>query len=384
MTSSQVKQNIDQNLFKIEILKKGLLEERKKKEDLEKENALLKEDVVIKQETIDKLKEEVLAFRDKSKTKQIQRFFNGLFEETTDEQYQQVSSQDENENLKQENEELRNQIIALENEKGLLNNKAEEYLNECNKLKEKYENIKKDLEKEFQEQINKITIENELKYESLQKQIDDKNKIISEQNNSIKCMSELCKSFDKQKFEYEKATLEAQKNLNEFKSTYDIKLKEVEILLKEQNLILQQLEERDEEISHLKNQINSFKTIIAEMTPININHVFVGITVPTEKYPFQQKVQMSFGKYSKCLMFKLGEEEEQIINFNDITNILPDKKSNHRVWVCLFIKGKQKNYLCDFSRKESEYIIKFYTAKKSRSDSVENGLVNVSLGNYFY
>ena len=132
---------------------------------------------------------------------------------------------------KEENKEL----IKLSENLDKETRKAEEYLNECNKLKEKYENIKKDLEKEFQEQINKITIENELKYESLQKQIDDKNKIISEQNNSIKCMSELCKSFDKQKFEYEKATLEAQKNLNEFKSTYDIKLKEVEILLKEQN-----------------------------------------------------------------------------------------------------------------------------------------------------
>ena len=50
----------DNNLLKIEVLKKGLLEQRKKTGELEKEVIQLKEEVIVKQETIDKLKEELL------------------------------------------------------------------------------------------------------------------------------------------------------------------------------------------------------------------------------------------------------------------------------------------------------------------------------------
>ena len=46
----------DQNLLKIEVLKKGLIEQRKKTSDLEKEVIQLKEEVIVKQETIDKFK----------------------------------------------------------------------------------------------------------------------------------------------------------------------------------------------------------------------------------------------------------------------------------------------------------------------------------------
>ena len=64
----------DQNLLKIEVLKKGLIEQRKKTSDLEKEVIQLKEEVIVKQETIDKLKDELVQLRDKSSKKKIQRF----------------------------------------------------------------------------------------------------------------------------------------------------------------------------------------------------------------------------------------------------------------------------------------------------------------------
>ena len=55
------------------------------------------------------------------------------------------------------------------------------------------------------------------------------------------------------------------------------------------------------------------------------------------------------------------------------------------MWLCVFIKGKQKNYLCEFTRKEIEFIIRFYRGIiKGKPNTVENALMNVSLGGYYY
>ena len=67
MTSSI---SIDPNKA-INLLKKGLLDERKKTSELETEIAKLKEDNVTKQENIDKLKEELNQYRNSSKGKLI-------------------------------------------------------------------------------------------------------------------------------------------------------------------------------------------------------------------------------------------------------------------------------------------------------------------------
>ena len=48
-------------LVKLEVLKKALQEERKRKNELEEEVIKLKEDVVIKQENLDKIKKELLS-----------------------------------------------------------------------------------------------------------------------------------------------------------------------------------------------------------------------------------------------------------------------------------------------------------------------------------
>ena len=109
----------DNNLLKIEVLKKGLLEQRKKTGELEKEVFQLKEAVIVKQETIDKLKEELSNLRDKSSKKKIQRFITGFF----DEGEQSKIDDDETAILKKENEDLKEKIQSLQSEKNFINSK---------------------------------------------------------------------------------------------------------------------------------------------------------------------------------------------------------------------------------------------------------------------
>ena len=213
----------DQNLLKIEVLKKGLIEQRKKTSDLEKEVIQLKEEVIVKQETIDKLKDELVQLRDKSSKKKIQRFIKGFF----DEEEQVKVEGDETEFLKHENEELKEKINSLQNEKNFINSKLSESMTEYNTLKTKIESKVEEAKKEKDEEIAKIKQDYELKSQNLLKQIFDKNQMISEQSKSIKCMSELYKSFDMQKFDYEKEIKQLKKEIADYKGSFDIKQGEI-------------------------------------------------------------------------------------------------------------------------------------------------------------
>ena len=370
----------DQNLLKIEVLKKGLIEQRKKTSDLEKEVIQLKEEVIVKQETIDKLKDELVQLRDKSSKKKIQRFIKGFF----DEEEQVKVEGDETEFLKHENEELKEKINSLQNEKNFINSKLSESMTEYNTLKTKIESKVEEAKKEKDEEIAKIKQDYELKSQNLLKQIFDKNQMISEQSKSIKCMSELYKSFDMQKFDYEKEIKQLKKEIADYKGSFDIKQGEIDILMKEQKQLLSQIDEDNDEIVRLKDEIKQYKIIIDDLTPITIDYLFQGFLIPSDKSGKKKRVEISFGKYKNSLSFKEENQKERIFISKEISDIVRDKKSNSRIWLCVFSQGAQKNYLCEFSRKEAEYIIKFYKTIRVKPNYVENALMNASLGDYFY
>ena len=68
----------------------------------------------------------------------------------------------------------------------------------------------------------------------------------------------------------------------------------------------------------------------------------------------------------------------------EINDVVYDKKSNNKVWLCVFIQGKQTNFYAN-SLEKTEYIIRFYKGIiKEKPNTVENALLNVSLGGYYY
>ena len=189
----------------------------------------------------------------------------------------------------------------------------------------------------------------------MQKQILEQNQTINEQTSSIKCMSELYKSFDVQKVTYEKEIVNLKKDFSESNKITEQKTKEIEILLKAQNNLLKAIETDKDEILHLKDEIRQYKSIIEDLTPLCIDHLFQGYIIPTEKGMTKKRVVLSFGKCKQSFYFKAEDEQEKIFTAKEINDIVYDKKSNNKVWLCVFIQGKQTKFLCEFTRKDRIY-----------------------------
>ena len=218
----------------------------------------------------------------------------------------------------------------------------------------------------------------------MQKQIFEQNQTINEQTNSIKCMSELYKSFDVQKVTYEKEIVNLKKDFSESNKITEQKTKEIEILLKAQNNLLKAIETDKDEILHLKDEIRQYKSIIEDLTPLCIDHLFQGYIIPTEKGMTKKRVALSFGKCKQSFYFKAEDEQEKIFTAKEINDIVYDKKSNNKVWLCVFIQGSRQIFYAN-SLEKTEYIIRFYKGIiKEKPNTVENALLNVSLGGYYY
>ena len=373
------------NLGKIEILKKGLIEERKKNAELTAQVASLKEEVILKQEVIDKQKEEIQNLKNNSSKKKIKRFFTGLFEGEEDDDEEENKQEIEEEYLKKI-QNLQETINTLQNDKNFSNSKLAEALNDYNALKTRFDNVKKETQKEYEEKLKKVQNENELKIQNFLKQISEKNQKLAEQSKSIKCMSELYKSFDIEKFNYSKQMNESKKELSEYKDKYEQQNIEIQLLHKHNEKLIKQSEDDNQEIIRLKAEIKQFKQIIDDMTPITIDYIFDGFLVSIEKKQLDQKkkLEISFGKYQNSIAFKLQQEKEKVIINKDIIDITQDKHSNNKIWLSAYIDKKQVNYLCEFTKRELEYILKFYNQIKVRNDYVEKALMNVSLSDYYY
>ena len=373
------------NLGKIEILKKGLIEERKKNAELTAQVASLKEEVILKQEVIDKQKEEIQNLKNNSSKKKIKRFFTGLFDGEEDDDEEENKQEIEEEYLKKI-QNLQETINTLQNDKNFSNSKLAEALNDYNALKTRFDNVKKETQKEYEEKLKKVQNENELKIQNFLKQISEKNQKLAEQSKSIKCMSELYKSFDIEKFNYSKQMNESKKELSEYKDKYEQQNIEIQLLHKHNEKLIKQSEDDNQEIIRLKAEIKQFKQIIDDMTPITIDYIFDGFLVSIEKKQLDQKkkLEISFGKYQNSIAFKLQQEKEKVIINKDIIDITQDKHSNNKIWLSAYIDKKQVNYLCEFTKRELEYILKFYNQIKVRNDYVEKALMNVSLSDYYY
>lgn len=373
------------NLGKIEILKKGLIEERKKNAELTAQVASLKEEVILKQEVIDKQKEEIQNLKNNSSKKKLQRFITGFFDGEEDDDEEENKQEIEEEYLKKI-QNLQDTINTLQNDKNFSNSKLAEALNDYNVLKTRFDNVKKETQKEYEEKLKKVQNENELKIQNFLKQISEKNQKLAEQSKSIKCMSELYKSFDIEKFNYSKQMNESKKELSEYKDKYEQQNIEIQLLHKHNEKLIKQSEDDNQEIIRLKAEIKQFKQIIDDMTPITIDYIFDGFLVSIEKKQLDQKkkLEISFGKYQNSIAFKLQQEKEKVIINKDIIDITQDKHSNNKIWLSAYIDKKQVNYLCEFTKRELEYILKFYNQIKVRNDYVEKALMNVSLSDYYY
>ena len=144
-------------LVKLEVLKKALKEERKRKNELEEEVIKLKEDVVIKQENLDKIKKELLKLREKNEKNQLSFIANIIDNNNeTDEPQKENEDEEEKELLRKQIEDLNEKIASFEKEQEIINNKLTESIQANNDIKLKHEEKVNRLNKEHEDKLKEI------------------------------------------------------------------------------------------------------------------------------------------------------------------------------------------------------------------------------------
>ena len=144
-------------LVKLEVLKKALKEERKRKNELEEEVIKLKEDVVIKQENLDKIKKELLKLREKNEKNQLSFIANIIDNNNeADEPQKENEDEEEKELLRKQIEDLNEKIASFEKEQEIINNKLTESIQANNDIKLKHEEKVNQLNKEHEDKLKEI------------------------------------------------------------------------------------------------------------------------------------------------------------------------------------------------------------------------------------
>ena len=125
------------------------------------QNQVLKEENVTKQELINKLKEELQKYMDKS-SKKLTKFFSSLLESDT-QQNVDIEVKDKNnlkiESLEQENFKLNKELTDIKNNLDISDKKLSESTKELITLKEKSKKELEELEAKYKKEIEEINKE---------------------------------------------------------------------------------------------------------------------------------------------------------------------------------------------------------------------------------
>ena len=380
--------NNNDYLTKLAVLRNAIIDERKKREEIEKklikleedkkliqkENDEIKIDNTMKGELIEKLKLELRNYRNKNGQKGVQRFLKNLFEEEeeihADEKQENDIKEDQISFLKKENDELKNKQSILEDEKKTLNIKLNEQIGENDKLKKDYE--KKILEVK-NSNIDKIV--------NLEKELKEKNNLINVFSERNQYFTNYTKTFDTQKTNFENEINKLKNEVNELKEINNNKDKILSDLIKDQQNLLHQIDEANKEKDDFKMLINEYKRIIQELTPLNIDHDFIGYILPEYEDQKKKRIECNFGKVNGGLYLKIENKQEVILCKNDIKDIIIDEKYSDRIKIIL---NDNKEIICQFSSKEVKFFKQFYIDLKNKPNVVEKALMKISFGDYLY
>ena len=373
----------NENLQKeIEELKKLNTELSTKNQKLDEENQKLKEENVTKQELINKLKEELQKYRDKS-TKKLSNFFSSLLESDSPENID-LEEKDKNklkiESLEQENFKLNKDLAEMKSKLDLTNNKLTESINDYNKLKENSEKKLEGMEIEYKKQIDQIIQEKNSIEKNFREKLESSDNKIKEYLNSIRDKEIIIKSIESIKGDRDQDIITMKEKVRIAEETLNSNNEQMKVLQNKNKSLDEEISKNKRDIEDLKMQIEQYKLIIEDLTPFSIDYVFKGKLINDNK-----KIEICFGKYQQSLYIKL-DEKEFILVAKEIEDIIGNKYIPGQIKIIIKLSGKKnKNeILAQFTKKEGEYIRKFFREFKNKSSNKEDELMNLSLNNYFY
>ena len=373
----------NENLQKeIEELKKLNTELGTKNTKLDEENQTLKEENVTKQELINKLKEELQKFRDKS-SKKLSNFFSSLLESDSPENID-LEEKDKNklkiESLEQENFKLNKELTEIKSKLDFNNNKLTEAINDYNKLKETSEKNIEEIEAKYKKEIEEIITEKNNNEKNYKNKLEDSDKKLKEYLNSIRDKEIIIKSIESIKGDRDMDIITMKEKVRQAEETLNSNNEKMKVLQSKNKLMTEEIKKNKRDIEDLNMQIQQYKLIIEDLTPFSIDYVFKGKLINENK-----KIEICFGKYQQSLYIKL-DQKEFILVPKEIEDIIGNKYIPGQIKIIIKLSGKKNKseILAQFTKKEGEYIRKFFREFKNKSSNKEDELMNLSLNNYFY
>ena len=376
----------NENLQKeIEELKKLNTELNTKNSKLDEENQVLKEENVTKQELINKLKEELQKYMDKS-SKKLTKFFSSLLESDT-QQNVDIEVKDKNnlkiESLEQENFKLNKELTDIKNNLDISDKKLSESTKELITLKEKSKKELEELETKYKKEIEEINKEKSNKEKNLNQKIQETEKKMLEYANALRDKELVIKSIESIRGDRDKDVILMKEKVRIAEETLNKNNEEMKIMQNNKKSMEKDIIKYKTDIEDLNMQIQQYKLIIDDLTPISINYVFKG-KILNENLA-NKNIEICFGKYQQSIYFKIGDKEF-ILVWKEVCDMLGNKYIPGQIKIILKLNGEKNNseILAQFTKKEREYIRKFYREFKYKSSTKEEELMNLSLNNYFY
>ena len=373
----------NENLQKeIEELKKLNTELNTKNEKLDEENQKIKEENVTKQELINKLKEELQKYQNKS-TKKLSNFFSSLLESDSPQNID-LEEKDKNnlkiESLEQENFKLNKDLAELKSKYDFTNAKLTEALNDYNTLNNNSKKNLDEIEFKYKKKLDELNTDKINSENNLKKKLDENEKKLLECLNTIRDKEIIIKSIESIKGDRDKDIITMKEKVRLAEETLNNNNEKLKLIMNKNNSLEKELINKKKDIEDLQMQIQQYKLIIEEVTPFSIDYIFKGKIIDENK-----KIEMCFGKYQQSLYIKI-DEKEFILVPKEIQDIIGNKYIPGQIKIVLKLNGKKNNseILAQFTKKESEYIRKFFREFKNKSSNKEDELMNLSLNNYFY
>ena len=376
------KDEINKNLYvKFITLKNEFIKERQKLSLLEKENKSLKEENQKKDESIIELKDQIKKYHEMINDKSNSNFFTKLFNDIN---ISDIKNEFSINKLSTENSDLKEQILNLNAELNSTKEKLEKIKLELSLQKSNFEKEKT----KYETQINNYIKENEI----------SKNKLIEYEKSNFNLMQTINAFKNDRKY--------IEENITKLKKEIKQKNEDFDKLFKEQENIINNNTEYKQKINNLKQIINQYKKAIDNTTDIKEDYIFIGKIIPNTHYNniininndanidiflnMEIKINNNQENYSNIkIMFnynlkkiKIFVENKNPINIEakDIIDIVENLHIEGQIKIFYKIKENVFDYLCQFTKKEADYIIHFYKELKNNDEHIDPALYAAYLG----
>ena len=237
-----------------------------------------------------------------------------------------------------------------------------------------------EIELKHKKQTDEIINEKNNVEKNLKQKLEENDKKLMEYLNSIRDKEIVIKSIESLKGDRDKDILTMKEKVRIAEETLNSNNEQMKVIQNKNKSLNNEIIQNKKDIEDLQIQIQQYKLIIEDLTPFSIDYTFKGKLINENK-----KIEICFGKYQQSLYIKIGDKEFILVP-KEIVDIIGNKYIQGQIKIILKLNGKKNNseLLAQFTKKEGEYIRKFFREFKNKSSNKEDELMNLSLNNYFY